>query len=90
MDKQLIADLKAEIDTINAKIETKEAERKAETDVAEKAVILDSINVLNDRLTALIAERRELTLKPPATSQGKICIYPSTVIPTIFELHYSI
>ena len=58
-EKQL-ADLKGEIDAAAAEIHVKEAKRENTPDVAEKAVILKSIDVLNSRLERLIATRDKL------------------------------
>ena len=61
---------------IRALILAKETDRKTELDVAEKAVILNSITVLNDEKRVLIAQRQEVALLPvialvPAPAPGK-------------------
>jgi hypothetical protein len=60
-DEQL-RKLNEEIDAVAAEIRAKEAERKTEADVAEKAIILKSIDVLNEALKGLRDHRRELSL----------------------------
>ena len=72
-EKQL-ADLKGEIDAAAAEIHVKEVKRESTPDVAEKAVILKSIDVLNDTLKCLISHRRELylaSIAAPVPAPGK-------------------
>jgi len=72
-EKQL-ADLKGEIDAVTAKIDAKEAERKTETNGAEKGVLLKSIEVLNEALKDLRATRAKLidaSIATPVPVPGK-------------------
>ena len=79
MEKQL-ADLKGEIDAAAAEIHVKEAKRENTPDVAEKAVILKSIGVLNEALKGLRDHRRELSLAsiaaqvPPPGKGTPLCV----------------
>ena len=73
LEKQL-AELKGEIDAVAAKIDAEKAKRDSTPDVAEKAVLLESIGVLNSRLERLISHRRELSLAGiavPVPAPGK-------------------
>ena len=71
--KQL-SKLNGEIDAIAAEIRVKEAKRESTPDVAEKAIILKSIDVLNSRLERLIATRDKLidaSIAVPVPVPGK-------------------
>ena len=66
-----LKELKDEIDDLIVLIANKETERKDEPDVAEKAIILESIAVLNARLDARSATRDHLLLAAVTTAPGK-------------------
>lgn len=60
--------LSGEIREICAKISRKQSEWMSAADIAEKAVILKSIDVLNDNLTGLYATRHDLMMACIAAS----------------------
>ena len=67
-----LKELKDEIDDLIVLIANKETDRKDESDVAEKAIILKSIERLNARLDARSATRDHLLRNPvPAPAPGK-------------------
>ena len=59
IDEQL-SDLKDEIDAITDEIRVEKARRQGTTDVGEKAIVLKSIDVLNEALKGLRATREKL------------------------------
>jgi hypothetical protein len=82
--------LDGDIVAITLLIASEKTKRENTADAAEKAVILDSIKVLNAEKAVLITQRGALQTPASSTSQGKICLYPSIVIPSIFEPHYAL
>ena len=67
-----LKELKGEIDELSKEIREEKKKRDNTADVAEKGIILESIAVLNTRLDAARAHRRELSVAlAAAPSPGK-------------------
>jgi hypothetical protein len=91
MKKQLDK-LNEEIDAVAAKIHLDEAKRKRTPNVAEKAIILKSIDILNSRLEGLIATRgkfSDASTAAPIHAPGKniilcmMCLF--LLLPTLCD-----